>query len=352
MITSPAAEPNGEPKSREKKISFFSPKEIVNYEPSENEYLVGDSHITRGNIFVIGGQPGVGKSRAATDLAMAGVTGDPWFGLKIHAPFKTMIIQNENGRRRLMKEYRNRPMVDKANESILVSEPPPYGLSFGDKAFKEDLEEAINNFKPDVVIIDPWNATTKDDSMSEYAEAFRLIQSVLPKGEDKPALGIVAHTRKPKSDEKRVGGSGMMHLLSGSHILSSVPRSVFIMVPADELNEADNRVVWFNPKNNDGHKPERSAWKLTEHGFENILTFDWDGFDQGGGTTRITMNEAFIREALGGGKEGHQWNKKGAVNRLMKVSNLGERACEKALKEGGRFSHLFTIEDGQYYLLK
>ena len=61
--------------------------------------LVGDQHITRGSIFIIGGAPGVGKSRAAVALAEAGATSHDWFGLKVHSRFKTLIVQNENGLR-------------------------------------------------------------------------------------------------------------------------------------------------------------------------------------------------------------------------------------------------------------
>jgi hypothetical protein len=343
MTNSTAGE---ESKKREPKIRFFNPKQIVNYETAENELLVGDSHIIRGEVFVIGGPPGVGKSRSSTELAMCGVTGDPWFGLKVHTPFKTMIIQNENGRRRLMQEYRERAHIEKANDSILISEPPPFGLSFGDKAFADDLKESLNTFQPDLVMIDPWNAAARDDGQREYAEAFNQILSILPKGENKPAVGIVAHTRKPKSDERRTGGSGMMHLLSGSHILASVPRSVFIMLPANELDETDRHRAWFNPKNNNGLESPRSAWKLCKTGFSPVAGFDWDQFDEGP-KRRQTMTEQFIRKALS-----EAVDRKGAISRLVDASGLGKRACELALEEGGKFSHLFEVTDDGYYQLK
>jgi hypothetical protein len=76
-------------------IEFLSPSEIVSYEPPPGIVLVGHQHITRGSIFIIGGAPGVGKSRAAVALAEAGATSHDWFGLKIHSKFKTLIIQNE-----------------------------------------------------------------------------------------------------------------------------------------------------------------------------------------------------------------------------------------------------------------
>jgi hypothetical protein len=334
------------PQKRDPKIRFRTLKQIVNYEPPENELLVGDSHIIKGEVFVIGGQAGVGKSRSATELAMCGVTGDPWFGLTVHSPFKTMIIQNENGPRRLMQEYRERVNIENANDSIWVSEPPPFGLSFGDNAFVEDLQESLDIFKPDLVIIDPWNAVAADDGQRDYAVAFNQILSILPKGENKPAVGIVAHTRKPKPDERRTGGSAMMHLLSGSHILASVPRSVFIMLPANELDETDRHRIWFNPKNNNGLESPRSVWRLSEAGFSPAKGFDWDQFDEGP-KRRQTMTEEIIRKALS-----EAVDRKGAISRLMDASGLGQRACEIAMEEEGKFSHLFAISDDGYYQLK
>jgi hypothetical protein len=343
MITSPEGE---EPKRRDPKICFRTLKQIVNYEPPENELLVGDSHIIKGEVFVIGGPPGIGKSRSATELAMCGVTGDPWFGLTVHTPFKTMIIQNENGPRRLMQEYRERANIEKANDSVLVSEPPPFGLSFGDKAFTEDLQKSLDAFKPDLVIIDPWNAVATDDGQRDYAEAFNRILSILPRGKDKPALGIVAHTRKPKTDDRLTGGSAMMHQLSGSHIIASVPRSVFIMLPANELDETDRHRLWFNPKNNNGFESPRSAWSLSKSGFSPAKGFDWDQFDEGP-KRRQTMTDEFISRALS-----EAVDRKGAISRLINVSGLGQRACEKALEEDGKFSHLFEIRDDGYFQLK
>ena len=114
---------------REPKIRFYSPGEVRAYEPDPGLILVGANHITRGEVFVIGGEPGVGKSTAATELAFCGATGRDWLGLKVHWRFRTMIIQNENGRYRLKLEYQGREVTPDVEKSILVSEPPPFGMT-------------------------------------------------------------------------------------------------------------------------------------------------------------------------------------------------------------------------------
>jgi hypothetical protein len=91
--------------SGERRIQFFSPSELLDFHPSSELVLAGDCHIMRGEVFVIGGEPGIGKSRAATQLGVCGGTLRPWFGLELRRQFKTMIIQTENGRYRLKQEF-------------------------------------------------------------------------------------------------------------------------------------------------------------------------------------------------------------------------------------------------------
>jgi hypothetical protein len=69
-------------------IEFRSPRQLKNFIPPPGLVLVGDCHIVRGSVFVIGGAPGVGKSRASVTLAVAGATRSDWFGLKCTARSK------------------------------------------------------------------------------------------------------------------------------------------------------------------------------------------------------------------------------------------------------------------------
>jgi hypothetical protein len=74
-------------------IEFRTPSQLKAFVPPAGSVLVGNCHIVRGATFVIGGAPGVGKSRAGVGLAEAGATGAKWFGLTVHRKFKTMIIR-------------------------------------------------------------------------------------------------------------------------------------------------------------------------------------------------------------------------------------------------------------------
>src|SRR5262249_35308545 len=255
---------------------FRSAMQLKTFTPPPGMILVGDCHIVKGSVFVIGGAPGVGKSRSAVTLAVAGATGHDWFGLTVHRGFKTMIVQTENGEFRLAREFQQLD-CDALENFVRVCPPPPYGLCFRRDDFRSQLEAAITDFAPDVVVYDPWNAAAREQDSREYLDTFDALKSVLPIGDSAPALGIIAHTRKPKTDE-RASGRALLNLLAGSYVLGSVPRSAFVMQAASD-DTTDNRIVWTCCKNNDGELGARSAWERRNGLFVPVPGFDWESFD-------------------------------------------------------------------------
>jgi len=329
-------------KSTKPVLEFKRPSELVAYRPPPGSILVGEHHIVRGAPSVIGGAPGVGKSRASVALAVAGATGQPWFGLRVHRRFKTLILQNENGLLRLRDEFAELPLGE-IEDKIRVSPPPPLGFAFDAKTFTDALEEQVQAFQPDVVILDPWNAATRDDKAADYLDAFRALRSLITKGDDGPALVIVAHTRKPKSEERN-NGRGLLNLLSGSYVLGSVPRSVFIIQPASEEPE-DCRVVFTCCKNNDGQMGSPSAWERGNGLFAPVENFDWDEFRSGSSdSTRKTLSEANVAAVFRGNA---QIPKKQAIALLKEQTGCKQSTAYLALSKNGRFAdHIGETESG------
>lgn len=323
-------------------IKFHSPSQLQHYDPPEGTILVGECHVIRSAAFVIGGAPGVGKSRAAVALAVAGATGRDWFGLPIHRRFRTMIAQAENGRLRLKTEFADLDcrMLD---EWVRICPPPPFGLAFDSSEFRDHLKAAIDDFKPDVFVIDPWNAVARDDKASDYLATFESIRRVIPAREESPALCIVAHTRKPRPDE-RASGRGLLATLAGSYVLASVPRAAFVMQAASDDPE-DPRIVWTCAKNNDGELGSRSAWKRGNGLFLPVRDFDWDTFDGKGWDSRVSIGEEQMAEIFDQGRKALP--KADAAKKLGELTGASRASCYAALMTDGRFaSRLRTTEDG------
>lgn len=282
VIGDPEPTSNGQPKIY---IEVLKPSELRTYIPKPGTVLVGDNHIVRGSVFIVAGSPGVGKSRSGVALAEAGATQLDWFGMTVHCKFKTLIIQNENGRLRLKTEFAD--LDDQVlDQYVRVTPPPPFGLCFPKYEFRDQLKAILEDFQPGVILIDPWNAVARDDKAKDYLETFDLIRSVIPAGDDGPALGIFSHTRKPQFNE-RANGRALLNLLAGSYVLASVPRCVFVLQNASD-DVMESNVVVTCCKNNDGELGNRGCWTRESGQWSRVEAFDWEAWDKG---EKVSENE-------------------------------------------------------------
>lgn len=312
-------------------ITFFSPKQVSCYIPPENVQLIGDFHLVKdtGFVTVIGGPAGVGKSLTSMALAVAGATGSgEWFGLPVHRKFKTMIIQTENGMFRLSRNFKELD-CDLLEDYVRICDPPPNGLRLREEGFYLALRNEIAKFTPDVVVLDPFNSVARDQEQKTYLDTIDLIRSVLPLH---TSLVIVAHTRKPKSDERSVGRS-LMNIIAGSHVLVTIPRSVFVLQYASDDPE-DDEVVWTCCKNNDGELGARTAWKRKTGLFLPVPNFDWATFDGADKDKRVVIQEAMILEVF----ESGPLHRTLARDKLMEISGASKSQVYNVLSSKGRFA--------------
>jgi len=302
---------NGEQEQEESKVfvTALRPSEIKAYEPPPGLVLVGDNHIVRGAVTVIGGPPGVGKSRASVALAVAGATGVDWFGLKVHTRFRTLIVQNENGQYRLKLEFSDLN-CEQLDKYVRVTPPPPFGLCFHRREFRDQLAAIRDEWEPDCVCLDPWNQIAHDEHARDYLETFDTIRLVFPPNCESAAIVIIAHRRKPKAGD-RENGRELLNSLAGSYALGSVPRTVFIMEPASD-DVTDDRIVWTCCKNNDGQLGSRTAWRRQNGVFSAVGDFDWDQWDKNGKSTDSGPERA--REIVA--EHPHGISKKNLVTKL------------------------------------
>jgi hypothetical protein len=329
--------PNGsqvaEPPMDSSYFSLSTPKTFSAFIPDAKQQLIGDYHIVKdkGFVFAIGGPPGCGKSLATVSLGIAGSRGEgEWFGMKVHRKFKTLIIQTENGLFRLSRIFKELD-CESLEDYIRISEPPQYGLLFQRSDFRALVAKSIAEFAPDVVLLDPWNSVARDQEQRTYLDTFAMVRSVLPTN-DTPALGIVAHTRKPQTDE-RASGRALMHLLAGSHVLVTVPRTVFVLQPASDDTE-DNQVVWTCCKNNDGAMGKRTAWERKIGLFDPVPKFDWSTFDASTKDKRVVITAEMVEEVF----EGGALIRSLARDKLLDISGASKAAVYKALSPTGRFA--------------
>jgi hypothetical protein len=292
------------PEKKREWLQVWKLGEYRRFVPPPDFQLMGDCHLTRGNLTVLGGWPGVGKSRAALALAIAGARGVPWLGHPIHARFRTLIIQCENGPYRLKSEVEEAIPGggSEVDEWIGITPPPPYGLAFREPGFRLELQEKIADFKPGLVIIDPWNRAADGDKQADYRGALDAVFECLPEDPaEKPALMVIHHMRKKSGEGGRKQGRDLLHELAGSYQIGSAARSVFALEAASN-DVSDDAVVLTCCKNNDGTEGMPSAWFRRNGLFTPNPGFDMEGFLEGaeGASKGTSIPLAAIGEALAG----------------------------------------------------
>lgn len=334
---------------KKKFLHFFKPSELAAYQVPDDVPLIGDLHVYKGGIFVLGGAPGVGKSFALSQLAISGATGTAWFGLPVHRRFKTMILQAENGMVRLASEYQVHCETAGLDEWVRVSSDVDT-FAFENEDFCAEFRAEIEAFGPDVIVLDPWNRAARDSMEKDFRAAFDAILSCMAEGDKRPALMIVAHTRKPRMGEK-VNGRGLLNLLSGSLVLGSIPRAAFILQAASDDTEK-NEFVFCCCKNNNGPLGKATAWKREGVKFAGPLeNFDWDAFNNGstGGGKNAKIEEHHLEEIFDHGRVWMTLNE--AYKKLRTLTEAGREAAYRALDvEKGRFRHRLQVNPANGHL--
>lgn len=328
-------------------LKIWKASELSAFVPPDHLELVGDNEIFMGyeGVVVFAGPGSSGKSLAAAALALAGARGSGlWMGRKVHRQFKTLIIQAENGKRRLKNMLgimtANHPEIDIENH-VFFSEPPEGGLPFETNDFRAALREEVARIKPSLVILDPWSHVGCEDSADAIKAKLTEIRSCFPYGDNCPCLMIIAHTKKPRAEDVR-RGRGLMYMVSGSINLVNTSRCCYVMLPwTDDIE--DKRVYFATPKLNDGANYAPTVW---ERKFGTFFVHDDKTNPKDFGKTdedeRGAITEENLRNAFGDVVELKQAE---LVKKLIKVCDAAQSTAWRATGEDG-YLRKFMMRSG------
>ena len=338
-------------------LKIWRASELEAYQPPPHLQLVGDNEIFMGydGVVVLAGPGSSGKSLAVDSLALAGAMGTgEWMGRKVHRKFRTLVIQAENGTRRLKKiieEFkRNHPRTD-IEDYIFLSSPPEGGIPFHRADFREAVRAAVVEFKPDLVVVDPWSQVATEDAAKEVVDKLAEIRSCFPAGDNCPCLLIVAHTKKPRPEDVRKG-RGLTYLVSGSVALPNSARCVYGLLPWSDDME-DDRTYWVCPKLNNGEMYGASVWHRR---LGTLFAHDpktdpksWGREEEDYEARAISPED--LQEAFG--TERHL-ARPALAKRLAKRCNCGESTAYRAFTHGpkGYLAHLLEKTAEGWFKLK
>lgn len=333
------------------RLTIRKASERRDYVPPAGIDLVGECEIFKGaeGLAVLAGPGGSGKSLMLAGLVLGGAIGHgTWMGRKIHRKFKSLVVQDEVGPRRLsktMKEFeRLHPEADVENQ-VFYSDPPPYGYAINDKEFWRELSKQVKLIKPDLLVIDPISGLSVIDDASEVVNAIRTIRIAAGTGDDAPCILLVAHTKKPRSEES-IRGRNLSHMVSGSVQWVNKSRVSYLCLPWDSEELEDDRIYFATAKINDGPMYAPTVWKrrfgtFFEHD-PNTNPKDWGKpkTDEERNEDRRKIGREDLEAAFGD----RPGMKRAELVRALVAAGHDEATCYRATKpDGYLMKHLHVV---------
>ena len=228
------------------------------------KYIVGDLFAC-GQVQVIFGQGGLGKTRLATNVARNQVLRQPFLGMETGAaPMRHLFVGSENDVYRWQIDtrchtkgcsaFQRQQLTDHIHLTTLENPGDSY-INLGDKENVEKWRATLASWPPDVLWVDPWGDILIGDG---FDPEVRATISTLRKlaSEVNPECGIVilAHARTGANNIAQATGFDAANFGKDSKALFSSARAVVNVAPFDASENPD--LVWVPAKNNNARRTQ------------------------------------------------------------------------------------------------
>lgn len=176
-------------------------------DPPPVKWLV-ENMICLGDIHLLMGEPGLGKSWLTMSLALAVAKGEPtWLGRNVHEQGRVLYVDEENPEDLIFDRFRKLGMTGSDAQQIRYLNNQGIRL---DRKADELVDEALE-FAPTLIILDALRRIHTDDENSAGAMALLFNNGIRPLARDTgAAVVLIHHANKSDSNSsyKRSAGSG------------------------------------------------------------------------------------------------------------------------------------------------
>lgn len=198
--------------------------ELLAWQPPREPMYVGSGLLYRGTTMFIYGRFGTFKSLLTQDLAMKMAQGKPWLHFTT-TKARVMVVNTEIPkflyRGRIEKYVMHNPM-DPGAEIYWITE---HFFKLDQAGTLSSLIGVLKNYRPEVLIIDPWYKTLSGD-ISDSTGVQRILDRLDEiKTKFGLALVMVGHTRKPSNEGVADWG---LELMGSSHVQNWADTSIAI----------------------------------------------------------------------------------------------------------------------------
>ena len=212
---------------------------IISYKPDPRCYVVGNGFIRQGAGTLLQSFTGQGKSVMAQQWALHIATGKDIWGMPVKWPRKVLYLAGEGDEITWKRDFTSLNGQFKFNRKLVEKN---FGLchifGYTDAEFSEAFGEKVDEFKPEVVVIDNYQSyvTGELNSSSCFREWVSLVDEIIKRR--KIALLLLDHFPKPKDDEKLVDPRAGVYKGAGHSTKANWARaSVELICPKPHENE-------------------------------------------------------------------------------------------------------------------
>lgn len=237
----PDSESVPDPAARPRGLTTMSVAGAVSEDPPPIAWLI-DGWLARGDIALLAGEPGAGKSWLTLDLAVSGALGDPiWGRFSCDEYLKVLVVDEENPQDEVIRRLwcvgkahyvLESGLVPRLDDNLVVT-TPRQGFSFRRPESVAWLRQQIEQFRPDLLIFDSITAlstiTEEKDAVSVrrfFHDHLAPLQSICG-----TTILLVHHTNKAVyQKEQAVSAGGMVR---GSIDFLAAPDTTFLLERQD-----------------------------------------------------------------------------------------------------------------------
>jgi len=315
---------------------IWTATDFAAYEPHPDRDILGRAILRAGNLTLLMGQPGLGKSTATFAMAIANVRGDDSFaGIPLNPkPRRWLFVGNENGKDRWKEHFEDAArtltpaqktaLQAQIHVAALFEDENP-DLTLPDQEAR--LEATVRAAQADVVLVDPWTEIVPNeiDSMVVRA-AIASLRGAIRRANPDAAILVVCHAKAGKETvADSIGNFGAGTAQRGNRMLYSSARASLLLVPF--ADDGSDLVLALN-KCNDGPSmgPRRISFDRAAFCYVVNADFNLDEWVEGLRAKAKPKRKVSAETIESLVREGHNTPK-------SLVAKLADRAGERSVKQ-------------------